>query len=59
MSHLESDIPSNIDYRRYPNVVRIKKYLFSRVRTIIRIKRIITKKVRTKLESTKIIFIDR
>ena len=47
------------NYRKYPNLVRTKKQLFSRVRTIISIKEIITKKSITKLGYTKIIFIDR
>ena len=34
----ENDLPYN-NYRKYPNLVRIKK-LFSRERTIIRIKKI-------------------
>ena len=48
-----------LPYRKYPNLVRTKKYLFSRVQKIRIKKKLLTKKVRTKLGSIKIIFIDR
>ena len=41
--HVSNDSYYTTPYRKYPNLVRIKK-LFSRLRIVIRIKKIITKK---------------